>query len=111
MIRFVCASALFAAALVLNGCSSTPQLQTRSYQLQRPATEEALIKSALDDEFARVKPEDMGAVVEKNGGTVKALQITPDNTAIVRTTPRTHAAIRKALAESRKDSAAAPAGT
>ena len=106
MIRFGCVSALLAAALALNGCSSTPRLETRSYQLQRRATEEPLIKGVLNDELA-----DIGKAVERQGGRVEALEITPDDTAIVRATPRAHDAIRKALAQSRKDAAAAGAGT
>ena len=47
--------------LLAAGCSSTAQLETRSYPLQRRAAEEPVIKVVLDEEFARVGAAKMGA--------------------------------------------------
>ena len=106
MNRLRCLGALIAVALALgSGCSSAPKLETRSYQLQRPETEEPLIKSVISDHL-----KDMGdALVSQGSPSVDAVKTTPDKTAVVRATPDAHRAIKKALDQSRKD--AANAGT
>jgi hypothetical protein len=106
MNRSGCLGALLAAVLAFGGgCSSAPRLETRSYQLQRPATEEALITSVVSDHL-----NEMGdALVAQGSPSVDTVKITADNTAVVRVTPGTHRAIKKALDQSRKD--AANAGT
>ena len=106
MNRLGCLVALLALAPAFSaGCSSGPKLETRSYQLQRPATEEALIKSVVSDHL-----NEMGdALVAHGSPSVDTVKIRADNTAVVRVTPGTHRAIRKALDQSRRD--AANAGT
>lgn len=102
MIRRTWCAAILGAVVFAVGCSSRPHWETRSYPLQRRATEEPLIKSVLDDELARLGPDKISAANKGYGGKVDILNITPDNVAVVRTTAQGHTAIQKALDESRK---------
>lgn len=103
-------SAMAILLLFLTGCSSSLQFESRAYSLQHRATEEPLIAAVLHDEIAR-DPERMATAIEARGGTLKMIEITSDNTAIVRTTPHGHAAIRKALGDAHRQAARAAGGT
>ncbi len=86
------------------GCASTPAITTHSYALVNPATEEALIKRiVIENEIARMGKDKFQDIITEHGGKFTPFEITDENTAIVRTTSHGHAAIRKALDESRKD--------
>ena len=98
-----CTSLLF-VVLSFAGCASTPAITTRSYALVNPETEEALIsKIVIEDEIARVGIDKYQSIVRETGGKYRPVEATGENTVIVRTTSHAHAAIRKALVESRKD--------
>ena len=100
--------ALLATTLALVGCASGPTLETRTYQLQRPATEEAVIKSVISDHT-----DEIVAAMQKQGmvSQLDTVKVTPDQTAVVKVTPATHRAISKALDRARKDAAKTDAGT
>ena len=90
--------------LSLAGCASTPAITTHSYALVNPATEKALISSiTIEDEIARMGIDKYQDIVMGAGEKYHPFEATDENTVIVRTTSHGHAAIRKALAESRKD--------
>ena len=102
MLRSLLMIAVLMTVFYSAGCAAHPKLETRSYLLQQRKTEESLIKSVLDDQFARIGPDKLVATVNSYSGTMEVLNITQDNVAVVRTTPQGHAAIRKALEELRK---------
>jgi PBP1b-binding outer membrane lipoprotein LpoB len=108
MSRLMCVSALLAAALAFAGCASGPGLETRTYQLERPATEEAVIKGVISGHT-----DEIVAAMRKQGmvSELETVKITPDHAAIVKVTPATHRAIRKALDRMRADAAKTSAGT
>ncbi len=98
-----CMSLLF-GILSFSGCASTPRITTHSYALVNPATEKALIESIVtEDEIARMGKDKFQRIVTEAGGKYTPFETTDENTVIVRTTSHAHAAIRKALDESRKD--------
>ncbi len=99
----VCMSLLF-GILSFSGCASTPRITTHSYALVNPATETALIKSIVtEDEFTRMGKDKFQRIVTEAGGKYTPFETTAEHTVIVRTTSHAHAAIRKALDESRND--------
>ena len=98
-----CMSFLF-GILSFSGCTSTSAITTRSYALVNPETERALInKIVIEDEIARMGKAKFHRIVMEAGGKYSPVETTDENTVIVRTTSHAHAAIRKALDESRKD--------
>jgi hypothetical protein len=98
-------AAILGAVMFAVGCSSGTRWETHSYPLQQRATEEPLIKSVINDELARLEPDKIREANKGYGAKVDLLNITPENVAVVRTTAEGHAAIRKALDESRKGAA------
>ena len=57
----------------------------------------------IEDEIARVGMDKYQNIVTEAGGKYSPVETTDENTVIVRTTSHAHAAIRKALDESRED--------
>jgi hypothetical protein len=101
MKRCVYHMSLLFVVLSFTGCTSTPTVTTRSYALVNLETEKALInKIVIDDEIARLG---IDKYPTASGGKYRPVETTDENTVIVRTTAYAHAAIRKALDESRKD--------
>ncbi len=104
MKRCIFWTSLLFIVVSLAGCASTPAITTRSYALVNPETERALInKIVIEDEIARVGIDNYQSIVTEAGGKYSPAETTDENTVIVRTTSHSHAAIRKALDESRKD--------
>ena len=108
MIRNALLAPALGAVMLLVGCASKPQFETRSYPLQRRATEEPLIKATLSDESVSFGPDTVAAIVTGYGDKVTIVTVTPDNVAVVRATRHGHDAIRKALKDSRRDAATRP---
>jgi len=104
MKRCIFCTLLLFVILSFAGCASTPAITARSYALVNPETEKALInKIVIEDEIARVGIDKYQNIIKEAGGTYSPVETTDENTVIVRTTSHAHAAIRKALDESRKD--------
>ena len=104
MKRYIFCTSLLFVVLSFAGCASTPAITTRSYALVNPETEKALInKIVIEDEIARVGIDKYQNIVREAGGKYRPVETTEENTVIVRTTSHGHAAIRRALDESRKD--------
>lgn len=97
MVRTAYAIAISSLFCVFMGCNSGPSIETHSYKLHRRSTEEPIIQAILADQQSKYSKSAFAETVSEYGGTLKVIEVTPDGVAIVRTTPKGHAAIEREL--------------